>query len=520
MASQKPQRSPEEIEDIILRKILLVTLNDENAVSSDPRAVYLEMTAAEILSEGKSLLLSRDLMERVLIDRLSGDFPNSESPFNYLIGCYKRAHEEIKKIANMKDKTLRSEMESAAKQAKKLAVSYARIHLGNPELFSNGNATDTHSKIGFSLTSKSPLLPLVIAEVSSGVMLDGFGGNDLASGVDCPPGFLEEFFKDTDFETLEPILKALYEDLRGTVLKVSALGNFQQPLRALLYLVKLPVGAKCLVNHPWWIPKGVYLNGRVIEMTSILGPFFHVSALPDHSLFRSHPDVGQQCFSEASTRRPADLLSSFTTIKTVMNNLYDGLAEVLLCLLKNTEIRESVDPISSASSGMFVNLSAVMLRLCEPFLDANLTKRDKIDPNYVFYSNRLELRGLTALNATSEEVTEWINKHGPIATDDGQNRLLKSQEASSSSGEKGKYSFISECFFMTARVLNLGLLKAFSDFKHLVQDISRCEDTLATLKAMQEQTPSAQLQLDISRLEKEMELYSQEKFCYEAQILR
>lgn len=51
-----------------------------------------------------------------------------------------------------------------------------------------------------------------------------------------------------------------------------------------------------------------------------------------------------------------------------------------------------VDPLSCASSGMFVNLSAIMLRLCEPFLDANLTKRDKIDPKYVCYSNRLELR--------------------------------------------------------------------------------------------------------------------------------
>lgn len=49
-----------------------------------------------------------------------------------------------------------------------------------------------------------------------------------------------------------------------------------------------------------------------------------------------------QCFSEASARRPADLLSSFTTVKTVMNNLYDGLAEVLLSLLKNTETRENV----------------------------------------------------------------------------------------------------------------------------------------------------------------------------------
>jgi len=50
----------------------------------------------------------------------------------------------------------------------------------------------------------------------------------------------------------------------------------------------------------------------------------------------------QQCFSDASTRRPADLISSFSTIKTVMNNLYDGLAEVLLILLKSTDTRERV----------------------------------------------------------------------------------------------------------------------------------------------------------------------------------
>ena len=69
---------------------------------------------------------------------------------------------------------------------------------------------------------------------------------------------------------------------------------------------------------------------------------------------------------------------------------------------------------------------------------------------------------------------------------DEENRAKKSQEATTSgnndgesilsrirpatgSGGKIKYSFICECFFMTARVLNLGVIKAFSDFKHLSQ---------------------------------------------------
>ncbi|KAL8199422.1 hypothetical protein R6Q57_012990 [Mikania cordata] len=506
----KPQRSPEEIEDIILRKIFLVSLID--SMGNDTRVVYLEMTAAEILSEGGELRLSRDLIERVLVDRLSGNFTSAEPPFQYLIGIYRRANEEGKKIANMKDKSVRAQMELVVNQAKKLSVSYCRIHLGNPDMFPDAERGKSNV---------SPLLPLIFSEVSSSI--DAFGGGTSSSVASCP-GFLDDLFRDSDYESVEPILKQLYEDLRGIVLKCSALGNFQQPLRALMYLISFSVGARALVNHPWWIPKGAYLNGRVIEMTSILGPFFHVSALPDQSIFKGQPDIGQQCFSESSTRRPADLLSSFTTIKTVMNNLYDGLAEVLRSLLKNTSTRENVlqyiaevinknasrahiqvDPLSSASSGMFVNLSAVMLRLCEPFLDANSTKKDKIDPKYVFYGSRLDFKELTALHASSEEVSEWLNKNNPSVP---------------SQHESTNYSFICECFFMTARVLHLGLLEAFSDFKHLVQDISRCEDNLATLKTMQEQAPLPRLAQDIARLEKEIESFTQEKLCYEAQILR
>lgn len=279
MATPKPQRSPEEVEDIILRKIFLVSLTE--TPESDSRIVYLERTAAEILSESKELRLSRDLMERILVDRLTGNFASAEPPFQYLVGCYRRAYDEGKKIASMKDKNLKSEMESVVKQAKKLSVSYCRIHLANPELFPN---------LGTNKSSGSPLLPLIFSEVGSS--LESFGGFSGSGGIQSPPGFLEEFFRDSDFDNLDPILRGLYEDLRLDVLKVSALGNFQQPLRALLFLVSFPIGAKSLVNHPWWIPKGVYLTGRAIEVTSVLGPFFHVSALPDHTIYNSQPDVG------------------------------------------------------------------------------------------------------------------------------------------------------------------------------------------------------------------------------------
>ncbi|MCE3052361.1 hypothetical protein HAX54_052392 [Datura stramonium] len=213
-----------EIEDIILRKILLVSLVD--SMENDTRVVYLHTTAKEILDEGKELRLSRDLMERVLIDRLSGNFVrlNPFSVFGQLL----------------------------------------------PSGTRRGNAF---------------LLLLVFSEVSSSV--DAFGGSNGSGGVSSPPGFLDELFRDGDFDSMDPILKQLYEDLRGTVLKVSALGNFQQPLRALLFLPAVFLG---IVN--------------------------------------------------TSSRRSPCLLSQQS--KLLRNNLYDGLTEVLMSLLKNTTIRENV----------------------------------------------------------------------------------------------------------------------------------------------------------------------------------
>ncbi|CAH1450744.1 unnamed protein product [Lactuca virosa] len=61
---------------------------------------------------------------------------------------------------------------------------------------------------------------------------------------------------------------------------------------------------------------------------------------------------------------------------------------------------DKVDPIFSASSWMFANLSVVMLRLCEPFVDTNSTKKDKIDPKYVFYGSRLDFNGSSSATST------------------------------------------------------------------------------------------------------------------------
>ncbi|KAJ6802526.1 putative ubiquitin conjugation factor E4 [Iris pallida] len=548
----KPQRSPAEIEDIILRKIFLITLTPPPNPNPNPKIAYLELTAAELLSESQPLLLSRHLCERILVDRLNAADalpPSAEPPFPYLLSCYARSLDESRKVSSMKEPSLRADIAAAVKESRTLIVSYSRILVGNPDMFPSSSSLTPPS---------SDLLSVIFAEVRS--PMDG--ESSLAGALSAPPGFVDDFFRDADYESVESVTRDLFERLRGSVGRVSVLGNFQQPLRALMLLVGFPNCAKALVNHPRWVPKEVQLfvgEGRMVEIGSVLGPFLHVSALPDYKDFRSSPDVGQQCFSESSTRRPADLLSSFTTIRTVMNILYDGLGEVFLNLLKNVDTREKVleylaavimknsarsrmqvDPMSCASSGMFVNLSAIMLRLSEPFLDANASKREKIDPKYFFYNSRFDLKQLTSIHASSEEVAAWMNNgHKKNAVNNDKmvddKHVLQSHESTSSGSVNyvlskakplmgctgnDKYSFICECFFMTARVLNLGLMKALSDFKHIAQESARYEDDLSSFKAMRDQGASPQLEEDIKRMEKAVELLSQQKFCYEAQILR
>ncbi|KAM0885791.1 hypothetical protein ACQ4PT_030100 [Festuca glaucescens] len=501
-APSRKQRSPDEVEDIILRKILLITLTPPS--SPNPAVAYLELTAAELLSESRPLLVLRDNAERILIGRLSIPDPpaNSPPPFAYLAAAFRRAADEARKISTIRDAGLQARLKASIAHTRGLILSYTRIVAGNPHTFpSPPNAPHPAAE----------LLIFLLAEATDSL------DPTPAPGTPPPPGFLDELLGN---EAIEPVMGELYERLRQRVDKVSALGDFQRPLR------------------------------RAMELSSLLGAFFHVSAIPDRE-FPSQPDVGQHCFSsEASSCRPGDLVSSFATVKSVMNSLQDGLRDILLVLLKNLETRDKVleylaelinknvgrsgmqvDPLKCASTGMFVNLSAVMLRLCEPFLDQMESKKDKIDVKYLFCNHRINFKDLTAVNASSEQVSSWIESwiHAH-AQDDSSGGVARFVEATSSgkisssarcSKKENSFSFICECFFMTARVLNMGLMKALADFKHLSEDLARYEDDLESNKALREQSSESSpwLEQDIKRLENMVAALSQEKYCYEAQIL-
>ncbi|KAL2622569.1 hypothetical protein R1flu_002774 [Riccia fluitans] len=279
------------------------------------------------------------------------------------------------------------------------------------------------------------------------------------SGPYLPPGSLNHLVKQYEEDGLAEIFSPVFSDLQQSVMRVSPLGPFQGPLKALVLLASFPPLAKVLVNHSSWHPQGQFVNARVLEVSSLLGPFFHISVIPDNPLFgSSDPIVGLQCFSDPENRSREDINSSSAIIRTVMHQLYTGLHELLLNILRVPETREPVlqyladlvqknvkgkaaqrNPFIRGSNGALVCLSAVMLRLCEPdALDESFFKKDEIDVGYM------------------------LRNFGPCSTCG----LIKAETG------QANYSLSCEFFVLTARVLNVGLLKALSDFSTLLRDVT------------------------------------------------
>ena len=115
--------------------------------------------------------------------------------------------------------------------------------------------------------------------------------------------------------------------------------------------------------------------------------FMKVTTVPD-MYSTGLPSVMEQCFSNIQQRRQSEVTASQGALRTNLGQLGSGLHQCLLRLLKAKGCRARVlewigvtlcanvgrgkmqiDTLRNASHGFFCNLSTVMLKLCEPFID-------------------------------------------------------------------------------------------------------------------------------------------------------
>lgn len=119
-----------------------------------------------------------------------------------------------------------------------------------------------------------------------------------------------------------------------------------------------------------------------------------------------------------------------------------------------------VDPRDVASDGFMINVTTILDRFCEPFMDNDFSKVDKIDDNYFRKQPRVDIKDETKINADQAKSDSFYANRVP-----------------------GEANFISEAFFLTLAAHHYGSEACNSQLKGLDRDLRYFESRIEQMEA-------------------------------------
>jgi ubiquitin conjugation factor E4 B len=199
-----------------------------------------------------------------------------------------------------------------------------------------------------------------------------------------PQGVLLEFV--TKFEE-EPELVERFKDtfrLWSSHLGMLSMNdNYKPYINALGRIAHIKPLAEIFVNMPEFLRD---VLPHDIERAMLLGPFFRISPL--------QPEASSQYFSNAKPKTDVNIRDATSALRMATRALQEQLAQIVTAFCKISDHVRSrvlsffakvinankkraainVDHSSVASDAFMINISAVLNRLCEPFMDASFSK--------------------------------------------------------------------------------------------------------------------------------------------------
>lgn len=131
-----------------------------------------------------------------------------------------------------------------------------------------------------------------------------------------------------------------------------------------------------------------------------------------------------------------------------------------LCVNSNHKRRAmQVDQKLVSSDGFMINVTVCLDQLCEPFMDSNFSKIDRIDVDYLRRQPRVDIREETKLNADQNASDRFYNETA-----------------------EGTSNFISEVFFLTLAAHHYGSEAASSKLEQLEKDLKRMEKSVEDIE--------------------------------------
>jgi hypothetical protein len=491
-----PARKLQKKKELLLKKVLLLVLTGGSLSDTTGTCMTVDL--------GGTTNITVQTVAEILASRLSTTsyVPGNQKLIAYLGSCHKRATEELRTLKQQKEAKQFPELEEILMEIKAQSISYAASTLMVPDLFEAGK--DGSTQLAKCLLSAS-------TDIDNSIT---YGGTSKASSSFYYSLCEELFSQDAAaFESvigeaaqyLVTLLATIETVLDGTegggLVVVSALAALCLHKKAALCLTKLPnfllppaestVAQERVTPPPPTLPAGAtaqqrqffrlmqsmnrngnndagYLrrSGPALEKETILGLVLRIGCPRDSSAVTSgFPGVmaSMDSVEKAADSQRRQLKVYQDTCNNFMRSLVTAGAEARTQVMQWIIDAQLVNVGASAmrpdktkvsSTPTLINMSVVLLRLCEPFMNKeNEAKAALIDPGFV--SSPKAHGGVYATSG-----------------DDSVPRLGENIDGDSITAYEPKNSFIPQCFFFAARSLHLGIVPLSAFHHNLLRNIS------------------------------------------------
>ncbi|UKZ89853.1 uncharacterized protein TrAFT101_004894 [Trichoderma asperellum] len=445
--------SDEDYADRILSQIFRITVDPHRMTSNQGshRLTFLPNLNQELNDSGESLKLSVNNLDQAIIEACSSWSPDKPL-MHYLLPCWKRAV----KAASSNKQTSGPKLD-LHEESKRLCMSNCLFAVTMPVLYGR-EPNANHDTIAPYLL-KGPV-------DENGICFD----------------FIKEAIKRFDDDEAFP---AIFNDamvkLSTQLSGLSMSDEYKPYVQALLTYTRFPILISNLAKHACFkLP----LSPHTIERNTILGPFFRLSPL--------QPEVIKSYFPGSRTLDKARITNAQDALRMVLRTHQDDLFVITNAFIRagpdtrnltldwfayilNTNHKRraiQVDPREVASDGFMMNITTILDRFCEPFMENDFSKIDKIDVRYFRRQPRVDISDETKLNADQAAAEKYYAQK-----------------------EDGESNFISEAFFLTLAAHHYGSEALNSQLKNLDREIKYLERHLKAMEAERSKLVNAPHQL-------------------------
>jgi ubiquitin conjugation factor E4 B len=433
--------SPEQLTDRILSSVLRITVRpDQKTDAFGNKLTFLPGVKAELESDGKSLLLGVETLDTAIIE--AGSHTPDGKPFGYLLASFKRIMRAFRTSKHGDPVDIRNEV---LKEAKRMCFSYCIFAATMPYMFD-------------------------AEETERNVLADYFLKDPDSDGGICPDFLTEAMLRwPGEDDAIKNLLVGAVEQISADLSKMTMNDNYKPSMLALRTCSLYPTLLDALTQSSKFLPADVPIER--FEYESILGPFFSLSPL--------HPNVALSYFMGSEVQGQSYVTNNQNAVRLTLRTHQDELLEITNRIVKSGKgQRERMldwfahvinknhkrratwrDDKIISTDGFMVNITTILDRLCEPFMDHTFSKVDRIDVNYLRRNPRVEINDETKINADQKASDEFY-----ATTVDGES------------------NFISEVFFLTVAAHHYGtealhayLTKLEREVKHFEKEVAKME---------------------------------------------